>query len=113
MMTSSHGLPYAGALDAVKRIESALGERDAARQASDSALDAAHKEAERLLSEPHVAGRRAAEERRVALLARARADAEMIRSGGDAEARQIARQVSAQRDVVAADFTALLLVEEP
>ena len=47
-MTDPHGLPYAGALDAVKRIESALGERDAARLALDSELDAAHAAAERL-----------------------------------------------------------------
>jgi len=112
-MTKPHGLPYAGALDAVKRIERALGERDAARQASDSDLDAAHAEAERLLFEARIAGLRAAEERRVALLARAAADVEVIRSVADGEARQIARQVSAQRDVVAAEFTALLLVEEP
>jgi hypothetical protein len=106
-------LPYAGALDAVKRIESALGERDAARLALDTDLDAAHAQAERLLAEAHVAGGRAAQERRVALLARADADAEVIRSAGVAEARQIARSVSAQRNIVAAEFTAFLLVEEP
>src|SRR5689334_4678158 len=112
-MTNPHGLPYAGALDAVKRIESALGERDATRLALDSNLDEAHVEAERLLSESHIAGVRAAEARRVALLARADADAEAIRSGGVAEARQTARSVSAQRNVLAAEFTAFLLVEEP
>jgi hypothetical protein len=113
MMSDSHGLPYAGALDAVKRIESALGERDVARQALDSGIDAAHVEAERLLSEAHNTGVRAAETQRVALLARANADAEVIRSDGVAEAQQIARQVSTQRDLVAAEFAALLLVEEP
>jgi vacuolar-type H+-ATPase subunit H len=112
-MASPHGLPYVGALDAVKRIENALTERDAAREASDSELEAAHTEAERLLSVAHIAGARAGEERRVALLARAQADAESIRSGGDSEVRQLGRRVSAERDVLAAEFTALLLVEEP
>jgi hypothetical protein len=112
-MTSSHGLPYLGALDAVKRIENALTERDAARKASDSDLDAAHAEAERLLSAARVAGTRAGQERRVTLLACADTDAEVIRSSGDAEARELGNRVSAHRDVVAAEFTALLLVEEP
>jgi hypothetical protein len=31
-MTSPNGLPYAGALEAVKRIENALAERDASRE---------------------------------------------------------------------------------
>ena len=108
-MTGTHGLPYLGALDAVKRIENALHERDAAREASDSELDAAHAEAERLLSAARMAGTRAGEERCAALLARAHADAEVIRSSGDAEAQELGRRVSAQRDAVAAEFTALLL----
>ncbi|MPZ83620.1 MAG: hypothetical protein GEV28_25805 [Actinophytocola sp.] len=112
-MTGPNGLPYAGALDAVQRIETALTERDAAREASDSALDAAHAEAERLLSAARVAGTRAGEERRVAMLAGAHADAEAIRSDGDAEARRLDGRVSAERDQVAAELTALLLVEEP
>lgn len=111
-MTGPHGLPYAGALDAVKRIETALAERDAAREASDSELDAARAEAERLLSAAHSAGTRAGEDRRLASLAQARADAEVIRSSGDAEARELGRRVSAERDVVAAEYTALLLSEE-
>ncbi|MGH3756247.1 hypothetical protein [Actinophytocola sp.] len=112
-MTNSHGLPYVGALDAVRRIETALTERDAAREASDSVLDAARAEAERLLSAARVSGVRAGEERRDAMFARANADAEVIRSGGDAEARQLGRRVSAEQDVVAAEFTALVLNEEP
>jgi hypothetical protein len=112
-MTSAHGLPYLGALDAVKRIENALTERDAARQASESELDAAHAEAERLLSAARIAGTRAGEERRVALLAQAHADAEVIRSTGEAEAQEFGRRVSAERDAMAAEFTELLLIEEP
>ena len=112
-MTNTHGLPYLGALDAVKRIENALTERDAAREASDSELDAAHAEAERLLAAARTAGTRAAEERRLALLTRAHADAEVIRSTGEAEAQELGRRVSAERDAVAAEFTALLLIEEP
>lgn len=111
-MTNPNGLPYVGALDAVKRIETALTERDAARAASESVLDAAHAEAERLLSAARVAGTRAGEERRVAMLARANADAEVIRSGGDAEAQRLDGRMSAERDLLAAELTALLLVEE-
>jgi vacuolar-type H+-ATPase subunit H len=112
-MTGRPGLPYAGALDAVKRIENALAERDAAREASDSELDAAHAEAERLLSAARTAGTRAGEERRVALLAQAQADAEVIRSTGDAEAEELGRRMSAVRDALAAECTALLLSAEP
>lgn len=112
-MSSTNGLPYLGALDAVKRIENALTQRDAAREVSESELDAAHAEAERLLSAARTAGTRAGEERRVALLARAQADAEVIRSTGEAEAQELGRRVSAERDAVAAEFTAFLLIEEP
>jgi hypothetical protein len=112
-MTGPHGLPYAGALDAVKKIESALAERDATRAALDHELDAARAEAERLLSAARAAGARAGEERRLALLAEAEADAEVIRSAGDAENRELGRRMSAERDTLAAEFTALLLDEEP
>jgi hypothetical protein len=111
-MTTPNGLPYVGALDAVQRIEAALTERDAARAASDDALDAAHAEAERLLAAARVAGTRAGEERRATILAQAHADAEAIRSRGDAEARQLGERVSAERDLLAGEFTALLLVGE-
>jgi vacuolar-type H+-ATPase subunit H len=111
-MTTPHGLPYPGALDAVKKIENALAERDAAREALDSELDVARAQAERLVSAARTAGTRAGEERRLALLAKARADAEVIRSTGDAETRELDRRMSAERDVLAAEFTALLLIEE-
>jgi hypothetical protein len=55
----------------------------------------------------------AGEERRVALLARAQADAVVIRSTGEAEAQELGRRVSAERDAMAAEFTAFLLIEEP
>jgi vacuolar-type H+-ATPase subunit H len=112
-MTGPHGLPYVGALDAVRRIETALTQRDAAREASDLELDTARAEADRLLSAARAAGTRTGQERRDAMLAQAQADAEVIRSGGDADARQLGLRVSAERDRVAADFTAFLLVEEP
>ena len=112
-MTDSHGLPYPGALDAVKKIESALAERDAARDALHSELDAARAEAERLLSAARAAGTQAAAERRLEMLAQAQADAEVIRSTGAAEAKEIGRRISAERDALAAEFTALLLDEEP
>jgi hypothetical protein len=111
-MSNSRGLPYAGALDAVQRIETAITERDAAREASDSVLDAARVEAERLLSAARAAGTRAGEERRVAILTRGHADAEVIRSRGDAEAREIGEHLSAARDVLAAELVALLIDEE-
>jgi hypothetical protein len=112
-MTSPNGLPYTGALEAVKRIEDALSERDAARGAMDAEATAAHAEADRLLAAARSAGARAAKERRVALLARADADADAIRSAGEAEARQIGERMSAERDTLAAKFTALILAEEP
>lgn len=110
-MTKPNGLPYVGALDAVQRIEAAITERDAARAASDDVLDAAHAEAERLLSAARVAGTRAGEERRLAILAEAHADAETIRAHGDAEAHQLGERVSAARDELSAEFTALLVGE--
>jgi hypothetical protein len=112
-MTSPNGLPYTGASEAVKRIEDALSERDAAREATEVEVATAHAEAERLLAAARIAGARAAEERRVALLAQADADAEGIRSAGDTEARQIGERVSAERDTLAAEFTALIRAEEP
>jgi hypothetical protein len=112
-MTIPHELPYAGALDAVRRIEAAFTERDAARDVADAELNAAHAKAECLLCAARVAGRRAGEDRRVAILTRARADAEAIRSGGDAEARQLGIRMSAARDELAAELTSLLLIEEP
>lgn len=112
-MTVPHELPYTGALDAVRRIETALTERDAAREVTDAELDAAHAEAERLLSAARVAGKRAGEDRRNAILTRARADAQAIRSGGSAEARQLGSRMSVARDALAAELTPLLLIEEP
>lgn len=112
-MTSPHELPYAGALDAVRRIETALTERDAARSETESELDVARVEAERLLAAARAAGTRAGEDRRVAILTRAHADAMAVRSGGEAEARRLGRRMSVARDVLAAELTLLLLVEEP
>jgi hypothetical protein len=112
-MTSPHELPYAGALDAVRRIEAALTTRDAARSEADSELDAAHVEAERLMAAARAAGTRAGEDRRVAVLARAHADAAAIRSAGEAEALRLRRRMSVARDPLGAELTQLLLLEEP
>lgn len=112
-MTSPHELPYAGALEAVRRIESALTERDAASAEADSELAAAHVEAERLLAAARVAGTRAGEDRRIAILTRARADAAEIRSDGAAEARRLGGRIAVARYALAAELTLLLLVEEP
>ncbi len=70
-MTRANGLPYTGALEAVRRIENALTERDASRGETDAELADARAEAERLLAAAHAAGTRAAEERRDTLLASA------------------------------------------
>ncbi len=112
-MTSPNGLPYAGALDAVRRIENALTERDASREETDAELADALAEAERLLAAAHVAGTRAAKERRDALLASAHADAELIRAAGEAEAHKLRTRVSADREKLAAELAALILIEEP
>jgi hypothetical protein len=112
-MTGPNGLPYVGALEAVQRIENALTERDASREETDAELNGARAEAERLLAVAHVAGTRSAEERRDALLASAHADAEVIRAAGDAEARKLGKRVSADREMLAADLAALILIEEP
>lgn len=111
-MTTPNGLPYTGALDAVQRIEAAIAERDAARVASDAALDAAHAEADRLLAAARAAGNRAGEERRRAILAEARADVETVRAHGDAAARRLGERAAKARDELAAEFTALLLAGE-
>jgi hypothetical protein len=110
-VTTPNQLPFLGALDAVHRIEAALTQRDAALAASDDALDAAHTEAEALLSAARVAGTRAGDTRRDTILARAHADAEAIRSDGDAEVRQLGRRVSAERDRLAGEFARLLMGE--
>jgi vacuolar-type H+-ATPase subunit H len=112
-MTGPHGLPYPGALDAVKKIEDTLAERDAAREASESELDAARAEAERLLSGARAAGTRAGAQRRLALRAQAETDAEVIRSAGDTQAGELGRRLSAERDVLVRECMALLLNEEP
>ena len=72
-----------------------------------------HAEAERRVAAARTAGMRAGEDRRVAILTRARADARAIRSAGDAEARRLHRRMAVARDVLAAELTPLLLIEEP
>ena len=59
------------------------------------------------------AGMRAGRDRRIAILSRARAESQAIRSGGDAEAGQLASRMAAARDELVAELTPLLLVEEP
>lgn len=76
-------------------------------------LDAAHAEAERLLSAAPTAGMRAGQDRRTAILTRARAESQAIRSGGDAEAVRLASRMAVGRDAQATQLTPLLLIEEP
>ena len=81
--------PRSRALDAVRRLESALEERDDARDAAEDALDAARAEAE--APARRRARRRDAEgaRRRAALLADSEAEATAIRVAGDAEAEEL------------------------
>ena len=110
-MTTPNELPYAGALDAVRRIEDALTQRDAAVTASDDALQAARAEADAMRAAAREAGTQAGQERRDLILTRAHTDAEAIRADGQAQARHIGRRVSAERDRLAGELTALLTGE--
>jgi vacuolar-type H+-ATPase subunit H len=111
-MTVPSELPYGGALDAVADIETALIERDAARDAADAELAAARAEAERLLSSARIAGAEAGRARHVALLTQTESETRAIRAAGEAEAAEVARRMSAARDALVSDFTSLLLIEE-
>jgi vacuolar-type H+-ATPase subunit H len=97
------------ALTAVQRLESALEERDGARDVADDALAAAHAEADRLLASAREAGRKAGRSRRSALIAEAEAEAAAIRADGVAQAEELRRRSSAERDGLIAELTELLL----
>ena len=111
-MTVASELPYGGALDAVEQIETALTERDAARDSADVELAAARAEAERLLSAARIAGAAAGRARREGVLAQAESESRAIRVAGDAEAAESARRTSVARGALVSDFTSLLLIEE-
>jgi vacuolar-type H+-ATPase subunit H len=105
-MTAPHD-----ALDAVRRLESALEERTGGEEA-EAALDAARDEAKRLLADAHAAGYDEGRRRRAVLLAAADAEATSIRAAGEAEADELLRRVAAERNELVAEFTAAVLPRE-
>jgi hypothetical protein len=111
-MTAPSGSSGSPALAAVRRLESALDQRNDARDAAGAALDAARAEAEGLLAEARAAGTAEGLRRRDALLADSKTDAAAIRVAGEAAAEALLRRVSAERDVVVAEFIAAVLAKE-
>src|SRR5690242_7617796 len=99
-------------LDAVRRLERALEDRDGARTAADAALDAARAQAERLIADARAAGTATGRRRRAALLAEGEADAEATRAAGEAAAQRLRERAARERDDLVADLTALLLGPE-
>jgi vacuolar-type H+-ATPase subunit H len=97
------------ALTAVQRLESALKDRDGARDVAEDALAASHAEADRLLASAREAGRKAGRSRRRALIADAEAEAAAIRADGTARAEELRRRSSAEREQLVAELTELLL----
>ena len=97
------------ALTAVQRLESALEERDGARDVAEDALAAARAEADRLLASAREAGRKAGRSRQSALVAEAEAEAAAIRADGIDRAEELRRRSSAERDELIAELTELLL----
>jgi hypothetical protein len=105
--TSAHG-----ALEAVRRLESALEERGTARDEAGSVLDAARAEADSLRAAARRAGIDAGRRRRAAVEAEAEAQATAIRATGDAEAEDLLRRAAAAHDELVAELTAQLLPRE-
>lgn len=112
MMTVPNALPYGGALDAVRRIETALTERNAADDTAEAELALAHEQAEQLLAAARAAGKRTGRDRHDAVLAEADAEVRAIHSRGEAEVKLLDERVSRAREVLVAELTALLLIEE-
>ena len=108
----SNGNPTRATLAAVRELEGALEVRHDARDAITATLDAARSEAERMLSEARAEGTEAGRRRRAALLTDAEADATAIRTTGETEAAEIARQHSVEREELIAEFTAVVLEQE-
>jgi vacuolar-type H+-ATPase subunit H len=97
------------ALTAVQRLESALEQRDGARDVAEDALAAARAEADHLLADARRAGKKAGRRRSDALVAEAEAEAAAIRADGNARADELRRRASAARDELIAELTELLL----
>ena len=111
-MTAHAAAPASGALDAVRRLELALGDGTGTGDASAARLDAARAEAERLLADARSAGSDAGRRRRAELLAEAETDASAIRAAGRVDAEALRERVSARRAELIAELTGVLLPEE-
>jgi cell division septum initiation protein DivIVA len=98
-----------GGLDAVRRLEHALDDRDDAHDRAVAAVGAARAEAERLLAAARAAGVDAGRRRRAALLAEAEREAETIRAAARSDAARLLQRSAEMRDELVAEFTALLL----
>jgi len=99
-------------LDAVRRLERALEDRDDARGAAEAALDAARAQAERLIADARASGTATGSRRRAVLLAEGEADARATRAAGEAAAQRLLERVARGRADLVADLTALLLPPE-
>jgi vacuolar-type H+-ATPase subunit H len=108
-MSVQQDLSPVDALTAVQRLESALEERDGARDVAEDALAAARAEGDRLLASAREAGRKAGGIRRSALIAEAKAEAATIRADGTAREEDLRRRSSAEREQLIAELTELLL----
>jgi F-type H+-transporting ATPase subunit b len=97
------------ALTAVQRLESALEQRDGARDVAEDALATARAEADRLLADARRAGQKAGRRRSDALVAEAEAEAAAIRADGIARAEELRRRASADGEELIAELTALVL----
>jgi hypothetical protein len=111
MTAVDHGARHGG-LDAVRRLETALEDRDDASGAADAALHAARAQAERLLADARAAGTDAGLRRRAVILADAEAEASAIRAAGETAAEDILERVSVVRDELVAELAAVLLPAE-
>jgi cell division septum initiation protein DivIVA len=111
-MTASSQSSPRGALEAVRELEAALEEQHDSHAVAGTAVDDARAEAERLLVAARRAGTDAGRRRRAAVLSEAEAEATAIRAAGEAEAAELLGHVSAGRDGLVAELTALLLQPE-
>jgi hypothetical protein len=111
-MTAPSGSSLRGALEAVRRLEGALEAGNHARVEADDALVAAREEADRLLADARAAGNVAGRRRRDEILHASEAEAMAIHAAGDADAKELLRRVSAERDELVAELAAIVLAQE-
>ena len=100
-----------GALEAVRRLEGALQAGDKARVEAEDAVHAAREEAARLLDDARAVGNVEGRRRRGEILEAAQAEATAIRAAGAADAEELQRRVSAERHLLLAELTAIVLAQ--